>query len=111
MIFAGLSALTVAFHVALILGAQLGHLTMGGRWRGALPPAGRVASGMSALLVGAMAWVVVAGPGWAVWVVVGVMVLSVAMHIATPSQAERRLWLPVVGVMMVAGLTVALGGR
>ena len=107
MIFAGLSALTVAFHAALILGAPWGHLTMGGRWPGILPIAGRAAAAASALLVGLMGWAVVAGPGWAVWTVTGLMTLSVVMHVATPSRAERRLWLPVVSVMALAALVVA----
>lgn len=36
-----MSLVVIAFHVAMICGAPWGHLTMGGRWPGALPPAAR----------------------------------------------------------------------
>jgi hypothetical protein len=41
-------------------------------------------------------------PAWCIHAVVAFMVLSIAMHVATPSAAERQLWLPVI-------LTMAIG--
>lgn len=101
------ATMTVAFHMAMILGAPWGHLTMGGRWNGALPLPARGLSAVSAVLILLMASVVAARagllawrlPAWSTYAVLAVMVLSIAMHVATPSAAERRLWLPVILVM------------
>jgi hypothetical protein len=117
LLFVLLAAGTIGFHLLIIAGRPWGHLTMGGRWPGRVPFAGRVAAGLSALLLAGMAWVAageggwttpVAG-GWAIWAVAGLMTLSVLMHLATPSAAERRLWLPVVASMAVCALVLALG--
>ena len=54
-IYAALTAVVCTFHLAVILGAPLGHLTMGGRWEGALPVEGRIGSALSMLLLAAMA--------------------------------------------------------
>jgi hypothetical protein len=118
LVFVGLAGVVVLFQLAMILGAPWGHLTMGGRWPGRLPAQGRIAAGLSALLMGALAAVIAARggliamalPGWAGWAVVGFMGLSVLMHVATPSAAERRLWLPVVVLMLAAALMTVTGG-
>lgn len=119
LVFAAATCVVVVFHLGVILGAPVGHLTMGGRWSGALPPVGRLAAALSASLLSAFAAVVLARagvigldlPGWAIWAVVGVTGLSVLAHIATPSAAERALWLPVVLVMLACAVVVALGGQ
>lgn len=109
VVFAALAGGVVLFHAAIILGAPWGRLTMGGRWPGVLPPGARVLSTLSALLMVVMAAVLWrGGPGWAVWTVVGLSVLAVVANAATPSRAERRLWLPVTVVMALAALSVAL---
>lgn len=64
---AALGAVVVAFQIAAILGAPVGHLTMGGRWTGALPPEVRVGSALSGLLLVAMALVVLARAGVLDW--------------------------------------------
>lgn len=118
-IYVAATGLVVVFHLAVILGAPVGHLTMGGRWRGALPPVGRLAAALSASLLTGLALVVLARagvigldlPGWSIWAVVGVTALSVLAHIATPSAAERALWLPVILVMLASVLVVALGDQ
>lgn len=112
------SAVTVAFHTAMILGAPWGHLTMGGRWDGALPLPARGLSAVSAALILLMASVVAARagllawrfPAWSIYAVVGFMVLSIAMHVATPSAAERQLWLPVI-LAMALGAAATLRSR
>jgi len=114
-IFAALTAVVVAFHLSGILGAPVGHLTMGGRWPGVLPLEGRIAAGLSAVLMVSLALVVLGRAGilpvrpsrLAIWLVVGLMGLSVVMHLATPSAAERALWLPQILVMLACALVVA----
>ncbi len=108
-VFAVLACAVVLFHLAVILGAPWGRLTMGGRWPGVLPVRARLISAMSACLTMAMAVVLWRNdPAWAVWVVVGVAGLSVVANAATPSAAERRVWLPVAIAMALAALSVAV---
>ena len=114
-IYAGLTVVVVAFHLSLILGAPLGHLTMGGRWQRALPAEGRMVSAVSMLLLTALALVVLARAGvlrwqlprWAIWGVVAYMGLAVVVHVITPSAPERALWLPQIAVMLVCAVVVA----
>ena len=104
-----------AFHLAIILGAPLGHLTMGGRWSGTLPAEARALSALAMVLLAGMAAVVLARAGilrwapprWAIWGVVAYLIVGVAAHIATPSAAERTLWLPQILVMLVCAVVVA----
>ena len=112
------AAVTVAFHAAVMLGAPWGHLTMGGRWSGTLPLPARGLSAVSAALILLMASVVAARaglsawkfPAWSMYAVVGFLVLSIAMHVATPSAAERQLWLPVI-LAMALGAAATLWSR
>lgn len=112
---AALVAVVVLFHLAAISGAPVGHLTMGGRWPGALPPELRVGSALSALLLVLLAAIVLARagivrlrlPGWLIWAVVAVHALGAFVHVITPSAAERALWLPVILVMLACALVVA----
>lgn len=119
LLFAAGAGITLVFHLAMILGAPWGHLTMGGRWEGALPPAARGLSAASAALTTLMALVVAANarllnwrfPVWAFPAVLSLMALSVVMHLATPSRAERELWLPIILAMTAGTVAVALGKR
>jgi hypothetical protein len=112
------SAMTIAFHVAMMLGAPWGHLTMGGRWHGVLPLPARGLSAVSAALILLMASAVAARAGlmawrfptWSIYAVVAFMILSIAMHVATPSAAERQLWLPVI-LAMALGAAATLPRR
>lgn len=109
MLFAVLAAVVVAFHLAMILGAPWGALTMGGRWPGVLPARARVLSAASAVLTLGMAAVLWReGPGWALWGVVGLMLVSVVANAATRAEGERRLWLPVSLAMFLAAVSVAI---
>lgn len=104
------AAATIAFHLAMIAGAPWGHLTLGGRWVGVLPPAVRALSALSALSLGAMAYLALSAAGLTRWTppiwldraLLAYMALAILMHIATPSEAERALWLPVIAVMTLA---------
>ncbi len=117
-VFLAGAAVTVAFHAAMMLGAPWGHLTMGGRWSGTLPLPARGLSALSAALILLMASVVAARAGlsawrfpeWSIYAVVGFLVLSIAMHVATPSTAERQLWLPVI-LAMALGAAATLWRR
>ena len=114
-IYVALTVIVCTFHLSLILGAPLGHLTMGGRWSGALPLEGRITSAVSIAILAGLAFVVLARagllawrlPGWAIWVVVVYLAVGVVLHIVTPSAAERALWLPQIAVMLVCAVVVA----
>ncbi len=114
-IYAALTAVVVAFHAAVILGAPLGDLTMGGRWPGVLPWQGRLASALSMALLAVLTGIVLARagllrwrlPGWTIWAVVAVQAVAVVEHLVTPSPAERALWLPVIVVMLACAVVVA----
>lgn len=113
-IYCVLTAVVAGFHLCLILGAPWGHLTMGGRWPGVLTIRLRMVSGLSILVLTALAWIVAAQgglvatpfPAWAMRVVLAYLALAIVMHLATPSRAERRLWLPVILAMTLAALGV-----
>lgn len=117
--FAVLALAPASVQIALALGAPLGHLTMGGRWPGSLPGPARMLALVQAGALWAMAAVLLAVatgslPVWASLPVAAVMALSVVAHVATPSPAERRLWLPVVTGMLAFALAtgwLAAGGR
>lgn len=114
-----LSAVVVAFHVAAIAGAPVGQLTMGGRWPGVLPPQVRWLSFASLLVMALLVFVVFARagvversvPAWALRVVLGYLAVAIVMHVATPSAAERRLWLPVILALTAAACVVEFGSR
>jgi hypothetical protein len=106
---AGIAMLAV-FHLCLIAGAPWGHLTMGGRWEGALPLAGRAISALSVLILSWLGFVVAGAAGlrlslpptWAKGAVLVYFALAILAHIVTPSAPERALWLPVILAMSVA---------
>jgi len=112
--FAALSLVVGLFHCAAIAGAPVGHLTMGGRWPGALPPAVRLLSALSMGTMLLMAWAVLARAGvvdrsmprWSMRAVLGYLAVAVLMHIATPSPGERQLWLPVILGLTASALWV-----
>jgi len=117
-VFTALSAIVIVFHVALVAGAPWGAATLGGRYKGKLPTIGRIIStGSIAVLVLFIVAVlhharllsvpILDGMDWPVWMVFGYSVLGVIMHLATPSNIERWLWLPVLVLMMLCSGIVA----
>lgn len=123
VLFALACACVGAFQLALVLGAPWGELTLGGRWRGRLPPRVRFIPLLSALALAFFAAVILARAGFTLpwplppllpyagplaWVVVGYCLLGALANAATPSRRERRLWLPVVLVMLVTSFAVAV---
>jgi hypothetical protein len=119
LVFAVMACGVILFHLAMILGAPWGHLTMGGQWSGPLPGAVRMLSALSAVLIAVMAVVLLirAGilsgsvPNWAVFGCAGFMALGVVMNFVSPSAPERLLWVPVTAIMLIAALVVAFAGR
>jgi cell division protein FtsW (lipid II flippase) len=118
LLFALVSAGVCVFQMALALGAPLGEFTLGGRWRGRLPPRIRLIPLFSIVLLGFFSAVILARAGLALpavqvysrqlaWVVVGYCVLGCIANAITPSKRERMIWLPVVFVMLLLSITVA----
>jgi hypothetical protein len=117
LLYALIVAGIVVFQFCLIAGAPWGRLTQGGRHEGALPASGRIAAGLSTVLLACMAagitsaaGLVPNGPGWTGWAALGVQTLSTLMNWITRSRAERNLWGPVTAVMLGLAVYVVLGG-
>ena len=108
--YAGLAALPTAMQLALAAGAPLGRFTVGGRFTGRLPGRWRALALVQAALLVCMALVVLdhagaiglALPGWSVWPVLGLTLLTTLANLASPSRPERLLWGPVTVVMSLA---------
>lgn len=119
IIFAAVTAGTVAFQIALALGAPWGEYAMGGANRGRLPPAMRVAAVVQALVLALLAVTVLTRAGladvpvvrdlpWLVWVAVAFSAVSLVLNGISRSPGERRIWVPVALVMLGSSLVVAL---
>jgi len=113
--YAGLAALPMLMHLAVVAGAPLGRLTVGGRFPGRLPPAWRALALVQAALLGTMAGAVLASAGIGAsplaplfWPAVGLTLLSLVANAASPSRPERLLWTPVLFLMSAAALGVGL---
>ncbi len=115
-LFAALALVVGLFHLVAICGAPVGHLTMGGRWPGVLPPAVRLLSALSMGMTLLLAFVVLARAGvvdrsiprWGMRAVLGYLALALPMHVATPSPGERKLWLPVILALIASALWVEI---
>ncbi|MCB1331686.1 MAG: hypothetical protein KDK28_20475 [Maritimibacter sp.] len=105
--YSALAALPFAMQLAVAAGAPLGRFTVGGRFPGRLPGIWRVLALLQAALLAAMAAVVlsaaglidIALPGWTIWPVLGLTLLTTPGNLATPSRPERLLWGPVTVAM------------
>ncbi len=114
--YAGLAALPVAMQLALAAGAPLGRFTIGGRFPGRLPGLWRGLALVQAGLLAGLALVVLgdAGlirsglPGWSIWPVLGLTLLTTLANLATPSRPERLLWGPVTVLMSACLIGVIL---
>ncbi len=112
-----LIGVVVLFQILLALGAPWGAAAWGGRTAGVLPGGLRIASAVSALLLGAIAWVVLSksvaegdGPSWltpALWVIVGYFALGAVMNAISRSRIER-IWAPVsLAIAVLVGFVAA----
>ena len=119
LLFMVLTGVTVLFQLALSLGAPWGEWTLGGRHHGRLPGMWRLVPVVSMVVLAGFIVIVAVDAGFAqpewptwtsnlIWVVVGYCALGCIANAATPSRRERRLWLPVVALMLLTSLTVAI---
>jgi hypothetical protein len=120
--YAVLTALVVAFQLALAAGAPWGAYAMGGAFPGQFPPAMRVAAVFQAVILTAFAFVVLARAGmalrgqsrasrWMVWLVVGFAAVSLVLNLITPSAGERAIWAPVAFLLLLSSGAVALTSK
>ncbi len=103
----------IGFQVALILGAPWGRLTQGGQVDGALPPSGRIIAALSIVILAAIAFAILSTDGyrpnwprWTAWPAVSVIALSTVLNWITPSTAERKLWGPIMTVMLILAIVI-----
>lgn len=99
-----LIAVVVLFQTLLALGMPWGAAAWGGRHRGVLPSRLRIASVMSAVILGAIGWLVLAkggrgesAPSWydvALCVVVAYFGVGTIVNLISRSKVER-IWAPV----------------
>jgi len=119
--YLAVTIIAVGFQLALAASAPWGGFAMAGRYPGRFPAPLRVAAVVQAFILALLAAVVVARAGvafdawasvasWLVWVVVAFSALSLVLNAITPSQRERRLWVPVAVVLLGSSLIVAFGG-
>ena len=120
VIYALATALVVGFQLALAAGAPWGAYAMGGAYPGRMPPPMRVASVVQSVLLAGLALIVLSRAGlavpglvdewpWLAWAPVVVSAVAVALNASTPSQGERRIWLPIASLLLLCSLVVALG--
>ncbi|MFC3069761.1 hypothetical protein [Phenylobacterium soli] len=118
-LFAGLTAVVVAFQLALALGAPWGALAMGGSVPGVYPPVMRIIALLQAAILASLALVVLCRAGvvlrswraasrWLAWGVVALLAGASILNLITPSAAERAIWAPVAVALFIASLRVAL---
>lgn len=97
----------IGFQIALIFGAPWGRVTQGGQVDGALPLSGRILAALSGLLLAAIACAVLSADGawpywprWTSWGAVAILFVSTVLNWITPSAPERRLWVPIMTVLL-----------
>lgn len=117
--FTLLSVLTIGFQIAVGLGAPWGRFTLGGKYPDVLPMKARVIPVISTVIIALFIAIVLIRAGLirpdlfqashiAIWFPVGYMALGLVMNAISPSKPERKLWVPVIAVMLVCTLVVAL---
>src|SRR5919106_4708445 len=122
LVFATVSAVVIAFQVALAAGAPWGAYAMGGAFPGRFPVPLRIAALVQAVLIAAMAVVVLSRAGlvlarwsggtpWFVWCVVAFSAVSLLLNLITPSAAERAIWAPVALLLVASSTVVAIEAR
>src|ERR1700690_535911 len=112
-------SLIAIFQILLAIALPFGSAAWGGTYR-VLPPRLRIASVLSALLLGLAAWIVLARTGvvtipWqssavraGTWVVFFLLTLNTVANFASKSRIERTLMTPAAFVCSVCLLVVAL---
>jgi hypothetical protein len=119
LVFAVAASGVVVFQVALALGAPWGSYAMGGTFPDRFPPVMRVAAVGQGLVIAVLALIALSAAGLApgsvvqelpllVWLPVAFSAVSLGLNAASRSAGERRIWVPVAGVMLASSLAVAL---
>lgn len=118
-VFAVVVAGVIAFQIALALGAPWGAYAMGGAFPGRFPARLRIAAVVQAVLLAVTVGIVLSRAGlvlpgwsdaarWLIWVVVAIALLALVLNAISRSAGERRIWVPVAGLMLACSLVVAL---
>ena len=118
LLFSATAMIVVIFQLALVAGAPWGVAAMGGRYPGVLPPKARALSLIQALIMVLCILIVLTRaelilPNFyhlstiLIWLVSGLLALSLVGNLATPSKIERSLWAPVALVLLVTALVTA----
>ncbi len=112
---------TALFQMALMLGAPLGEYAFGGQHLGRLPIGYRVGSAISALVYLGIAGHYLAQIGLfnqllpdalnslVNWGLVGLNVVSLILNSISRSKLERKLWVPVILLLLTCSVFIALG--
>lgn len=114
--YAALATIAIFVQLALAVGKPWGALTLGGRWQGVLPLWLRPLALLQAMLLIAMTVAVMergqllklALPGWSYTTALVITALSLLANAASPSQPERRLWTPVIALMLLSGVIAGI---
>lgn len=116
---AGILLLLVAlFQLCLACGAPWGSVAMGGKYPGKLPFRLRIAALVQLVLLVFIALIIfiragmmlpdyLDGSRMAIWGVVAFMSISSILNLITPSKWERRIWAPVVVLLLVCSVVIA----
>ena len=103
----------IGFQVALILGAPWGRLTQGGQTEGPLPLSGRIIAAVSIGILIAIPVALLSAdgrwpnwPNWTAWGAVAVLSISTVLNWITPSSAERKLWGPIMTLMLILAIAI-----
>lgn len=119
-LYALLTLGTVAFQLALALGAPWGSYAWGGVYSGALPLRMRLASVVAILILALLLAVVLSRAGlfvnrWSgtasklIWFVAAYLLFAIMGNAMSSSSLERNLWLPISIVLFCCTLVVARG--
>lgn len=103
----------IGFQVALLLGARWGRLTQGGQVKGALPLRGRIIAALSIAILAAIALAILSAdrrwpnwPRWTAYAAIAIVFVSTILNWITPSPAERKLWGPIMTVMLTIAIVI-----
>ena len=103
----------IGFQVALILGAPWGRVTQGGQVEGPLPTRGRIIAALSIAILTAIAMALLSAdgrwpnwPNWTAWCAIAVLSISTVLNWITPSSAERKLWGPIMTLMLTLAIAI-----
>jgi len=110
--------IVVLFQLALACGAPWGSIAMGGKYPGRFPKHMRIAALLQLLLLLFIGVIIFTRAGmilpaylaWsrvAIWGVVAYMLVGSILNLITPSKWERRIWAPVVLLLLTCSVQVA----